>query len=183
MGLHDAGPGSTVSSTIQRRGPRPAAAAPRRTAAGPGCRRRRLAHPAAHLGARRTLAPALFAFVERHQGARRQAGAHGRGLGSAGVDRRSRRPSVLKTLRRPDTTLRWIQATAPSGSQILRHSRVSAITCTGRPRGAVFPQDAVIQPRALARADLATTSATASAAPASPVGVGRPSGMVWPAPP
>jgi nitrogen regulatory protein PII len=35
---------------------------------------------------------------------------------------------ALKTLRRLETTLRWTQATAPSGSQIFRHSRVSAIT-------------------------------------------------------
>ncbi len=34
----------------------------------------------------------------------------------------------LKTLRRPEATVRWIHATEPSGSQILRHSLVSAIT-------------------------------------------------------
>ena len=44
-------------------------------------------------------------------------------------------PGLMRiTLRCPSVVRRCTQAEPPSGSQTLRHSAVSATTCTGRPR-------------------------------------------------
>ena len=88
---------------------------------------------------------------------------------------------ALKTLRRLDTTLRWTQATAPSGSQILRHSVVSAITCTGRPDTRYSHRMRWSSPGPK-RACTSDDFSDSQRGTGWPLGVGRPSGMVWAAP-
>src|SRR5690606_29140758 len=117
-----------------------------------GAEDRPLLHPAAQL-ARPHTAPAVLAFVQGDQGVRRQEGADGSGLGPTGPDRHGLVRAV------EDAAAARGDGAVDPGHGAVGVADLSPLAgfgdyLNGQAGGAIFPQDAIVEPWPLTRAHL-----------------------------